>query len=432
MAEDSSLGPTRAVVRLTKPFVRFMHVQSASGIVLMVCSVVALGIASSPLADEYAQFWERRFVVGLGDFRLDYPLWYWINDALMAVFFFVVGLEIKREVAVGELRERSKLTLPVAAAVGGAVVPATGFALLQAGGPHMSGWAIPMATDIAFVVGLLALLGDRVPKSLKVFLVSLAIADDLISVVIIALFFTAQIKGSFLLAAGMGLLVVVGMNALGVRAVAAYVVVGVFVWVCTLKSGVHPTIAGVLLGVLTPTRALLHNQEVTQSVTRATTAFESDEDSVRRRALNELAFVAREATSPLVRLESALHPWVAFAIIPAFALVNAAVAVTPSAVADSLAISIAACLVVGKPAGISLAVLVVQKLGWARMPVSLPVLIGAGMLAGIGFTMSLFVTGLSLEGDAATVARTGVLMGSIASGLFGMLVLRRFLRKPNS
>src|SRR5262245_30297984 len=258
----------RPLVRLTRPFHRFLHIESASGIVLAACTVLALLAANSPLAGGYERLWERTFRIAFGDVELSYPLWYWINDGLMAIFFFVIGLEIKREMVVGELSEPRRIVLPVAAAIGGVAVPILIFFAGQYGGAGRDGWAIPMATDIAFVVGCLALLGSRVPHGLQVCVLSLAIVDDILAVLVIAAFYTATIKAVWLAAALGGFSLVWLLNRLGVRTVPVYVFVATAIWLCTLKSGVHPTVAGVALGLMTPASAWLHRDSLLDIIDR--------------------------------------------------------------------------------------------------------------------------------------------------------------------
>ncbi|HOZ09155.1 MAG TPA: Na+/H+ antiporter NhaA, partial [candidate division Zixibacteria bacterium] len=343
----------RPLSRLTRPLARFLHTESSSGIVLLVCTAAAVAAANSPLADSWMRFWNTVLTVGAGRFSLSYPLWYWVNDGLMTVFFFLVGLEIKRELVSGELREARRVIAPTAAAVGGAAAPAILFFALQHGQPGQSGWAIPMATDIAFVVGLLALLGDRVPRSLKVFLLTLAIIDDLIAVLVIALFYSSAIKFGWLLGALAGFGVVAAMKQAGVRAVAAYGLAGVGVWLCTLKSGIHPTVSGAALGFLTPARPLLSAESLAAMFDRIRNRLRgSPEGPELHDALEEAAFASREAVSPLERLETAVHPWSAFLIMPVFALANAGVPFAIESLTSPIASAIAVGLVLGKPAGV--------------------------------------------------------------------------------
>jgi NhaA family Na+:H+ antiporter len=435
--EDPTAGaglPVAPVDALTRPLQQFLRVEALSGILLALCTVVALVMANGPLRADWDAFWNQTLTIGVGSAQLAYPLWYWVNDALMVIFFFVVGLEIKRELVDGHLSDRRTLMLPVAAAIGGAAVPALIFVALQHGTPGERGWAVPMATDIAFVVGCLALLGKRVPTGLKVFVLSLAIVDDLIAVLVIALFYAEKFVAAWLLGAAAFTALTLLLQKLGVRRIGVYWIVGALLWLCMLKSGVHPTVAGVLLGVLTPTRPWVRRANIREVIDDTAQAIDQCEArGVRPHlALERLAFAAREARSPLDRLEDRLHPWVSFAIMPIFALANAAVPVTAAGLEDPLAIAVAVALVVGKPVGILLASFGVVATGVATLPAGVRWggLVGAGILSGTGFTMSLFIASLSFEGAPLDAARTGILVGSAVSIALGMSVLAAVLKKP--
>lgn len=421
--------PDRPIQRLQRPFSAFMHVESASGIVLLICTAVALLAANSPYGEAYDHFWHQSVRVAIGDFELAYPLSHWINDGLMVIFFFVIGLEIKRELVIGELADPKKVVLPVAAAIGGVVVPITIFLALQYGQPGQSGWAVPMATDIAFVVGCMSLLGHRIPHGLKVLMLSLAIVDDLMAVVVIAVFYTSTISSGWLGAAAGGLLVVILMNRLGVRSVGLYVIVGVFVWLCALKSGVHPTIAGVLLGLLTPANPWIGGRKFMGFLRHTDETLRKEETTLdRARALvADLSFASREAVSPLYRLETGLHPWVGFVIMPLFALANAGVRLEVGLVTEPVAIAVASGLLFGKGIGIFGASWLTEKIGWAARPagVTWATLAGAALLGGIGFTMAIFIASLSLSGDHLVAAKIGIIMGSFTSACAGLFVLSR-------
>lgn len=430
--------PTRPVERWLSPVRRFLHVESASGVVLVACTALALGLANSPLAGWYAAIWKTEVGLSVGGFRLAGDLGHLvINDGLMAIFFFVIGLEIKREIVAGELREMRKALLPIAAAAGGMVVPAAVYLALQWGQPGQRGWAIPMATDIAFVVGFLALFGPRVPFSLKILLLSLAIVDDLGAVLVIAFVFTGSLAWGWLAAAAAGVALIYTLNRIGVRSVGVYVLVGAAVWVAVYKSGVHPTVAGVLLGLLTPAGAWVGDKTfvaVVGELWGRLRGYESG-DEQRYADLDRLQFAAREAVSPLHRLETALHPWVAFGVMPLFALANAGVPLQVSGIGDPVAVAVAAGLAVGKPVGIVLACWLAVGLGLTRLPdgVGWPLLAGGACLAGIGFTMALFINGLAFpaaEFPAKEAAgKVGTLSGSLVSAVVGagmiLLALRR-------
>lgn len=427
--------PDAAIRRLAAPFQRFLRVQAASGIVLIGCTLLALLAANSPLASRWAAFWETKVTLQAGGFSLSYPLWYWVNDGLMAIFFFVVGLEIKRELVAGELSDRRKVTLPVAAAIGGAALPAVIHAVLSAGTVNARGWAVPMATDIAFVVGCLALLGSRVPHGLKILMLSLAIVDDLLAVIVIALFYSGSLAVPWLVAAGCGLLGIALLNRLGVRPVPIYVLAGAFVWLATLKSGIHPTVAGAFLGLMTPASAWIARgsaREVLAVGQRTLGTEPRPAHDVEQEVLARVELAAREARSPMERLERLLHPWVGFAIMPVFALANAGLSLGDADATSPGAVAVGAGLVLGKPLGFLLASLLVVRLGLARLPegVTWRAMVGAGCLAGIGFTMSLFVASLSFEGRPLLDAKSGVLAGSLVSAVLGLGLLTAALPRP--
>ena len=425
---DSGL-PREPIHRLVDPFERFLHVESAGGVVLLVAAVVALALANSPWSGAFLGFWQTRVAFAIGGFEMDHSLKHWINDGLMGIFFFVIGLEVKRELVLGELRDLRRALLPLIAAVGGMVVPAGIYLALQAGEPSARGWGIPMATDIAFVVGILALLGSRIPMALRVMLLSLAIADDIGAILVIAIGYTDSLSLAWL-AAGLGAMgLVVLLARLGVRSIGAYVLVGGFVWLGFHESGVHATIAGVLLGLVTPARSwigegtLAELAENTFSLLRG----EGLEGGARQHALRQVETAAREAISPLERLETGLHPWVAFLIMPLFALANAGVALDFGDLTDPVAAAIAAGLVIGKPLGIVGFSAIAVAFGIARLPdgVGWGALIGGSFLAGIGFTMALFIADLALTGSALDAAKIGILGASVLAGAIGIAILAR-------
>ncbi len=420
---------------ISQPVSDFMAIQSSSGILLGICTIVALGFANSSWAEAYAHFWHTPIALTVGSFHLEHSLLHWVNDGLMAIFFFVIGLEIKREFVFGELSDPKKVVLPVAAAVGGAVLPAVIYFMLQGSGPGVHGWAIPMATDIAFVVGFLALLGSRVPRGLTVMLLTLAIVDDLLAIVVIALFYSSSLNWLALLGAAISVLFMHIMRRLEIRSVGAYWVAGIVIWLFTLKSGIHPTIAGVVLGLMTPSEVWIKPFEFRKTI-----------DAIRRRLhegvtgedesnlIKHTAHTAVESISPLERLEHDLHPWVSFVIMPIFALGNAAVPISAESMASPVAFAVALGLIFGKPFGIFITSYLTVKLGYAALPTGVrwPVLFAAACLAGIGFTMSLFVAGLSFSGPILDAAKGGVLMGSGLSAVLGLGLLLILLSKQNT
>ncbi len=411
-----------------------MHVEAASGIVLLVAAVAALILANSAWANGFLDVWKTELGFRLGAVEVRHSLKHWINDGLMAIFFFVIGLEVKRELVIGELRDPRRAALPVLAAVGGMLAPAGIYLLLQAGEPAARGWGIPMATDIAFVVGCMAILGPRVPNGLRVMVLSLAIADDIGAILVIAIGYTESLNLTALALAFVGLGVVFLLSRIGVRSFLAYTVVGILVWFGFHESGVHATIAGVLLGLMTPTREYLSQGLFGQILGRASEVFHGGAwDAESQRAIKVVRFrqLARETISPVEYLEGVLHPWVGFLIMPLFALANAGVPVELADFADPVALAVAAGLVIGKPLGIVVLSFIAVRLGIARLPerVNWAAVTGGGMLAGIGFTMALFIAGLALEGDALDSAKIGILGASAVAAAIGMTLLSWVLPK---
>lgn len=430
--------PVAPVDRWLAPVARFLHIEAASGIVLLACTAVALALANSPLAGWFAGIWKTPVSLSLGGFAVSGDIGHLIvNDGLMTIFFFVVGLELKRELVHGELREPRKALLPVFAALGGVLVPAAIYLTLQWGEPGQRGWAIPMATDIAFVVGFLALFGRRVPQGLKILLLSLAIVDDLVAVLIIAFVFTETIAWSWLATASIACALIVVFQRIGVRPVGVYVALGAFIWLAFLRSGVHPTVAGVLLGLLTPARAWVGPQSLADvllaSWQRATGTGAASHTDVA--VAGQARFAAHESISPLQRLEHGLHPWVAFVVMPVFALANAGVSLCPAGLGEPVAIAIAVALSAGKPAGILLMCAAAVRLRMTDLPegVTWGMLAGGACLAGIGFTMALFLNALAFPVDQyallESAGKIGILVGSVVSAAIGGTVLARALAR---
>ena len=439
MASSHNLLPAdRPVDGLLRPIQSFMRLEAASGVLLLIMAVLALAWANSPWSSAYFSLWETTVTVGAGSFLIQKPLLLWVNDGLMALFFFLVGLEIKREVMVGELSSPRQAMLPIIAAIGGMAVPAGLYVLVTGNTPFVTGWGIPMATDIAFALGILALLGTRAPVSLKIFLTALAIIDDLGAVLVIAIFYTSKIK---LVALGLGglLLGVLAVgNRLGIQKTAFYVIFGLFLWLAFLKSGVHATIAGVLLALTVPARRRLDTQSFKEKAEQVLSGLRKTPkgvhvaDSDEQHAIHSLEVISKGAETPLARMEHALHGWVAFLIMPVFALANAGVDLRAVSLLDALvhpvAMGIIAGLFIGKQIGVAAFSWIAIRLGWAEMPtgVSWGQLYGVAILTGVGFTMSLFIGGLSFDDPAILDrAKTGILAASFLAGLIGYVMLRR-------
>ncbi|HYN89161.1 MAG TPA: Na+/H+ antiporter NhaA [Ardenticatenaceae bacterium] len=430
---------------LLRPIQEFMHESAAGGLVLMGATVVALLLANSPLAELYDRVLHTYMAFSLGPFELRETLLHWINDGLMAIFFLLVGLEIKREVTVGELSDRTAAMLPIAAALGGVLVPALAYVAFNAGGPGVNGWAIPMATDIAFALGCLALLGPRIPFTLKIFLPAVAVVDDLIAVLVIALFYSGGINTAAL-GVGFGLLLLLFLaNILGVRNLPVYLGLGLIVWVAFLLSGIHAPFAGVLLAFTVPARSRIDAPTFVERVHTLLGQFEPTEQPAtpmltlerQQTAVIELEETCEHVQAPLQKLEHALHVPVNFAIIPIFALANAGVPLSLEGVSgdsSSVVLGIVLGLVLGKPLGILTASWLVTRLTPTTLPdgVSWSQMVGAGFLAGIGFTMSLFIASLGFgEGSPLLdTAKIAILIASLLAGCTGFVLLRR--AKPTS
>jgi NhaA family Na+:H+ antiporter len=429
--------PPRRIDRTLQPFRDFFDTEAAGGILLITATAVALAWANSPWSAHYDDLWHSTLTVRLGGYGLSKDLSHWINDGLMAIFFFVVGLEIKREVMVGELASVRRAALPIAAAVGGAIVPALIYLGLNSGSDGARGWGVPMATDIAFVLGILALLGDRVPLGLKVFLTALAIVDDIIAVLVVALFYTEAIDWTWLLA-GVGVLVLLGCaNRLGISRPLVYGLLGIGLWLAFIQSGVHATIAGVLLALTIPARTRIDTHAFLASAQQALDVFHRADprpagiltDHEQQSALQQLETATEHIQSPMQRLEHGLHPWVAYGIMPLFALANAGVPLDSGlveAVTSSPGLGIILGLVVGKQLGIAAATFAMVRSGLADLPdgVSWRYLYGASCLAGIGFTMSLFIADLAfLDPELLTQAKVGILAASLLAAGIGAAVL---------
>lgn len=430
---------TRPIDRILSPFQEFFQREASSGILLIIATLAALAWANSPWADSYQSLWHTTVAFNFGNFSISKDLLHWINDGLMAIFFFVVGLEIKREVMVGELASPRKAILPIVAAIGGMVIPAGIFLLLNPQGPAQAGWGIPMATDIAFALGVLSLLGKRVPLSLKIFLTAVAIVDDLGAVLVIALFYTSNIVWLSLLIGGIVLIVLIIMSRLGVRSPQVYGLLGIILWIAFLKSGVHATIAGVLLALTIPVRTRINTEEFVNNATYFVEKFRvhgEKGDSVltnkqQRSALQAIEDAAEHAQTPLQRFEHNLHPWVGYVIMPIFALANAGITIKGdflSAFAHPVTLGVMAGLIFGKQIGIFAASYLTVKLGWSDLPSGMTWvrLYGLSWLAGIGFTMSLFIASLAFgESEFLAMAKAGILVASLIAGIVGAVILSR-------
>jgi len=429
-------GSERPLARgVARPLLRFLAQETAAGVVLAAATVAALVWANSPWSASYHAFWSHEFRIDLGGWDAlehgGHAMTFegFVSDALMAVFFFVVGLEIATEFVVGELRDRAVAALPAVAAVGGMAVPALVFFALNSSGVGSSGWGIPMATDIAFAVGVLALLGSRVPHPLKLFLLTLAIVDDIGAILVIAVFYTDSLSLGWLLVAISGLVGIATMRRSRIWYTPVYILVGFVIWYATLQSGVHATIAGVAIGLLTPARPLLGERrfENLEDIVSGETAHPAE--------LRDAAWRLRELTSVSTRLLYLISPWTSFLVVPIFALANAGVSLSSDQLSDAAGSSITwgviLGLVVGKPVGVVGATLIGRRLGWGRLSEGLNMshIVGVGCIAGIGFTVAIFIANLSFD-DAASAdqAVLAVLAASILASVIGAIALSRATR----
>jgi NhaA family Na+:H+ antiporter len=425
--------PLGVQVRLL--FQQFTRLQASSGILLLLVAILAVLWANSSWADRYFELWETYLSINLGDLSLSEDLLHWVNDGLMVIFFFVVGLEIKREILVGELASLKRAALPLMAAVGGIVVPAAVYVAFNLEGEGASGWGVPMATDIAFLLGVLTVLGSRVPISLKVFFTALAIADDLGAVLVIALFYSGEIELLALAVAAVILVVLIVLNRGHIRRPLPYALLGIGLWLAFLESGLHPTIAGVLLAITIPARTQVRAEAFLAQCTAALGGLRPEahveESRQRQAAAQTLGVIAERIQPPLQRLERSLNPWVAYLIVPVFAFANAGVDLRGNlgeAVTDPVFVGIAAGLVLGKPLGITLFSWIAVKTGIADLPfgVTWRQLFASSWLAGIGFTMSLFIASSAFDSAALlSTAKIGILAASLLAGAigFGLVIL---------
>jgi NhaA family Na+:H+ antiporter len=388
---------------VTEAWGNFLRLESAGGIVLVVAAFVAVLLANSPLAGYYGNFLNANITVTVADVGVSKPFLLWINDGLMAIFFLLIGLELKREVVEGQLSSADQIVLPSLAALGGLAVPAVIYWYINRDNPAgLNGWAIPTATDIAFALAILSVLGSRVPASLKIFLTTIAIVDDLAAILIIAVFYSGDLSNASLIAAGFGIAVLFTLNRFGVRRLAAYMITGVFIWFFVLKSGVHATLAGILVAAFIPLKC-------------------------------------EDKHSPARHLEHTLHPWIAFAVLPIFAFANAGVSfdrIGTDTVLGTVSVGIVLGLVIGKQLGVFGMTALAIGLGFAKKPTGTtwPMLYGIALICGVGFTMSMFIGGLAFEHggfEQNAAVRIGVIVGSLTSAVAGWLVLHLSLPKPD-
>lgn len=435
---EAWLTARRVANRMSAPIERFLSLETASGVLLLISAAAALVWANSPWSSSYHSLWHTKLAIGVGSWTMVQPLHFWINDFLMTVFFLVAGLEIKRELAEGELSELRRAALPVGAAIGGMLVPALIYFALNPSGPQRAGWGVPMATDIAFALGILALLGRRVPAAMRVLLLAIAIIDDLGAIIVIAVFYSSDLDpmGFAIAAAGLGVLI--GFVWLGVRPGLAFALPMLILWAGMWRAGIHPTIAGVIVGLAAPVKPWLSRNQfldvAEQSLADVRSARSDHDAHATQYPLRRLSVAGREAIAPVVRLETEFHPWVAFGIMPLFALANAGVSlggVDFGGPATLVISGIVAGLVLGKIVGLVGAAWLMARLGIATLPrgVTWPGILVLGCFAGIGFTMSIFIAGLAFpnEPELLTTTKFGVLIATSAAAILGLAFGRAFL-----
>lgn len=420
--------PAEAVDRFTKPVTRFLQIEATAGAALLLCTVLALILANSVWSASFLSFWEIKAGLLFGKADFSRSLKNWVNDGLMTFFFFIVALELKREMVLGELRNLQMAILSLAAAFGGMVVPAGLYLLIASGGGASHGWGTVMATDTAFVIGSLAILGNRIPQNLRLFLLSLAIFDDMGAILVMAIGYGGTLNWMALALAGFGLLVIVGLDQIGIRSLIVYFACGTAIWLALDASGIHPTLCGVLLGLMTPTCSWIGDKRLHEILNKVVAYPRGDHwsgDTLDRQDLRRANIATREALSPVERLEMLLHPWVAFIVLPLFALANAGVPLNLTEAKGRITWAIFIGFVVGKPLGVVSFSCLAVKLRWAELPSQLTwnILIAGALLTGIGFTMALLIAELAFSATLLNSAKLGILGASVVSAGCGLLAL---------
>lgn len=437
---------TKEIVNtVLSPFERFLKRQSSNGILLLIAAIIAMMWSNSSYSELYFAMWDKQLTLGLGAFSVSEPLILWVNDGLMALFFFVVGLEIKREVMAGELSTIKDVVMPLTAAIGGMIVPAIIFIVVEGNTAMAKGWGIPMATDIAFSLGILSLLGSKVPLGLKVFLTALAIVDDIGAILIIAFFYSNDIHWGYLQAASGLFLLLLIFNYFDLRIVSLYIFVGLFVWFCFLKSGVHPTVAGVLVALTIPARRKIKMQEFVEQTKSSLIKFKNakwtdSEVLLGKEQISAVDYIAenvKKVQSPVQSLENTLTNFTANMVMPIFALANASIVIVGNKfnLLNRVTLGVGLGLLLGKVVGVSLFSWLSVRLRWAQLPtgVTWTQIIGVGFLAGIGFTMSLFITNLAYaDPGVVNASKIGIVIGSIVAGVIGFVILKINFNKKGS
>ena len=428
MHRDNVNLPSEIADWFTRPFARFLKIEAAAGVILLLATLTALILANSAWSTPFLEFWETPVGLHFGSLDLTRSLRHWINDGLMTLFFFVVALELKRELILGELKNLGMAALSFAGALGGMLVPVAFYLALMNDQPGMHAWGVVMATDTAFVIGCLALFGSRVPPSLRVFLLSLAIFDDVGAILVVAIGYGDALNWGALALGLLGLAIVAGAARIGIRSIPVFFMIGGVIWLCFDVSGIHPTIAGVVLGLMTPTHGWVSDERLRAILDRVLSypigGYWSG-DTTERRDLRQAGAAATEAISPVERLELMLHPWVGFVIMPIFALANAGVAISGAHVVQPVSVAIVTGLALGKPIGVLSVTWLAVRLRLASLAIGLswPFMAAGALLTGIGFTMSLFIAGLAFAPAMLDVAKIGILAASAVSAAVGLMML---------
>ncbi|GAB3480582.1 Na+/H+ antiporter NhaA [Azotobacter salinestris] len=434
-SSDFAQLPHESVHRLTRPLARFLRIEAVAAAILLFFTIAAVGFANSPWAESFLGIWETPLGLRIGSLEFVRSMKDWIGDGLMTLFFFLVAVELKRELVLGELRHPRMAALSVSAALGGMAVPAVLYLLLQSGQPGEAGWGVVMSTDTAFVIGCLALLKSRIPQSLRVFMLSLAIVDDIGAILVVAIGYGHDLSWNALAFAVVGLAVVRLMAHVGIRSIALYILAGVFIWFAVDRSGVHATISGVLLGLMTPTGRWVSDERLYGILDRVIAYPAGNEGSGAtrdRQSLRLAETAARETLAPAERIQIALHPWVAYLVMPLFAFANAGVSLSPGDLGNSVTVAVFVGFALGKPAGILAFTWLALRLG-ALKPAELDwsLLAGGGILAGIGFTMALFISNLAFDESLINQAKLGIFLASLFSAAAGLMLLFRVTRPKN-
>ncbi len=434
MHEDDKGLPVETIHRITEPLARFLKIEAAAGGLLVLVTAAAVVIANSAWSEKFLMFWELPIGFRMGPLEMTRSLRHWINDGLMTLFFFIVALELKRELVLGELRSIRMALLPLAGALGGMILPAVFYSVMMRNQPEAHGWGIVMATDTAFMIGCLAVLGARIPPSLRLFLLSLAIFDDVGAILVVAFGYGHGLNWISLGLGLFGFVIIAGMAGIGVRSIPIYSILGMLIWFCIDSSGIHPTIVGVILGLMTPTGGWVSDARLRSILGRVTSYPAGDHwsgDTVDRADLRLAGTAAKEVLSPVERLELRLHPWVGFAVMPIFALANAGVVITSEGT-QAVTLAIVVALVFGKPIGVFTITWLAVRFGMANLfpRLSWPLIAAGSVLTGIGFTMSLFIAGLAFPPASLAAATIGILIAALISASAGILILMFLTSRP--